>query len=132
MVRHKSYALARETVDEAAFDLELMDYDFQLFTESGGGVDSVLYREGAVGYRLAQVHPRPDTVTRGLPAVSVSVHPAPELNVAKAIERLELTGWPFIFFRDRELDRGCVLYHRYDGHYGLITPSDGGTDTAAR
>ncbi|BCK56075.1 ribosome hibernation promotion factor [Nocardia wallacei] len=131
VVRHKSYALARETVDEAVLDIELMDYDFQLFTESASGVDSVLYRDDAVGYRLAQVHPRPDTVVRGLSAVSISLHPAPELSVAEAIGRLELTGWSFVFFRDCDLGRGCVLYHRYDGHYGLITPSDSGPGTTA-
>ncbi|MGF6887446.1 hypothetical protein ABIA39_005955 [Nocardia sp. GAS34] len=32
-------------------------------------------------------------------------------------------GWPFVFFRDPACHRGCVLYHRYDGHYGLLTPS---------
>lgn len=134
VVRHKSYALTNETVDEAAFDMELMDYEFQLFTEYGSRVDSVLYRDGATGYRLAQVDPRPDAVTRGLPALSVSSRQAPRLSVPEAITRLELTGWPFVFFRDRDLDRGCVLYHRYDGHYGLITPSDAAdrTDAANR
>ena len=37
--------------------------------------------------------------------------------------RLELSGLPFVFFVDRHTDVGCVLYIRYDGHYGLITPS---------
>jgi hypothetical protein len=36
-----------------------------------------------------------------------------------------MAAWeqPFLFFRDRERDRGALLYHRYDGHYGLIAPS---------
>ena len=33
----------------------------------------------------------------------------------------EVTGWPFVFFRDAGTGHACVLYHRYDGHYGLIT-----------
>ncbi|MEU7769201.1 sigma 54 modulation/S30EA ribosomal C-terminal domain-containing protein [Nocardia sp. NPDC049190] len=123
IVRRKSYALAEETCDEAAVDMESMDYDFHLFTELGSGSDSVLYRTEDGGYRLAQVDPQPDAVGRGTVPVTVSPASSPVLSVDEAIERLELTGWPFVFFRDRSLDRGSVLYHRYDGHYGLITPS---------
>jgi hypothetical protein len=121
VLRHKSFALAEETCDEAAFDMELMDYHFHLFTESGSGIDSVLYRTDS-GYRLAQAIPRPELIARGALEYTVSAAAAPELDIAAATERLELTGRPFVFFRDSELHRGCVLYHRYDGHYGLITP----------
>jgi hypothetical protein len=125
IIRRKSYALAGEICDEAAFDMESMDYDFHLFTESGSGSDSVLYRTENGGYRLAQVDPRPAAVTPGAVPVTVSPAPAPVLGAGEAIQRLESTGWPFVFFRDRDLNRGSVLYHRYDGHYGLITPSAG-------
>ncbi|WP_067814826.1 ribosome hibernation promotion factor [Nocardia inohanensis] len=120
VVRHKAYALAEETCEEAAFDMELLDYDFHLFTESGSGIDSVLYRESG-GYRLAQLESRPEAVLRGSVPFTISPAAAPVTTVAGAIERLELTGWPFVFFRDG--DRGRVLYHRYDGHYGLLTPA---------
>ena len=120
VVRHKSYALTDETCDEAALDMEMMDYDFHLFTESGSGVDSVLYRSGD-GYRLAQVDPRPDTVTRGSVPITLSPAPPPVTTTTGAIERLDLTGWPFVFFDDQDRHRGCILYHRYDGHYGLLT-----------
>ncbi|WP_340687998.1 hypothetical protein [Amycolatopsis coloradensis] len=30
---------------------------------------------------------------------------------------------PHLFFVDADRGRGSVLYHRYDGHYGLITPT---------
>jgi hypothetical protein len=33
-----------------------------------------------------------------------------------------LLGVPFPFFVDAARSRGSVVYHRYDGHYGLITP----------
>lgn len=122
VVRHKSFALDDETCDEAAFDMELMDYDFHLFTESGSRVDSVIYRSGD-DYRLAQLDPQPEAVTQGSVPFTVSPAPAPMTTVKGAIERLELTGWPFVFFRDENRNRGCVLYHRYDGHYGLITPA---------
>ena len=31
---------------------------------------------------------------------------------------------PFLFFRRATQGRGALLYHRYDGHYGLITPAE--------
>ena len=58
IIRHKAYALARQSPEEASTELELLDYDFYLFTERATGQDSVLYRT-ADGYRLAQVRPRP-------------------------------------------------------------------------
>ncbi|MEU2091591.1 sigma 54 modulation/S30EA ribosomal C-terminal domain-containing protein [Nocardia beijingensis] len=128
IVRRKSYALVGETCDEAVFDMETMDYDFHLFTESGTDVDSVLYRADDTGYRLAQVSPRPEAVTNGAMSFTMSPTPAPVLEVQDAITRLELTGLPFVFFRDRASDRGSVLYHRFDGDYGLITPPTRRTD----
>ena len=38
-------------------------------------------------------------------------------------EGLGLLGLPFLFFIDAAQGRASVLYHRYDGHYGLITPA---------
>ena len=46
--------------------------------------------------------------------------PAPVLDETEARERLELSGEPFVFYRDRDSGRGRVLYLRYDGHYGII------------
>jgi hypothetical protein len=34
-----------------------------------------------------------------------------------------LLDLPFLFFIDAAPGRVSVLYHRYDGHYGLITPA---------
>lgn len=121
VVRHKAFTLAQLPVDEAAIEMDLMDYDFHLFTERGSGEDSVLYRTPE-GYRLAQVHPRPKRIETGEVHVSVSEHPAARLSLAEAIERLDLSGQPFLFYLDAERGRGQVIYHRYDGHYGLITP----------
>lgn len=123
IVRRKSFALADETCDEAAFDMALLDYDFHLFTESGTGIDSVLYRSGPTGYRLAQLDPCPEQVSEPIVPIAISAAQAPVLGTEAAAERLELTGLPFVFFRDPDLNRGCVLYHRYDGNYGVITPA---------
>ncbi len=124
IMRHKSYSLATCTLDEAALEMELLDYDFHLFTERGTSQDSVLYREGPAGYRLAQVNPQPaDGLAPFDIPLTISPQPAPRLIVDEAIERIGLLGLPFLFFVDTARDRGSVLYHRYDGHYGLITPA---------
>ncbi|HZE17383.1 MAG TPA: sigma 54 modulation/S30EA ribosomal C-terminal domain-containing protein [Mycobacterium sp.] len=122
IVRHKAYTLSTCTVEEAALEMDLLDYDFHLFVEEGTNQDSVIYRAGPTGYRLAQAKPIPAERLAGfeLP-VTISAQPAPRLTVQEAIERLGLLGLPFLFFVDAEQNRGCVLYHRYDGHYGLIT-----------
>lgn len=122
VARHKSYALARQTPDEAAADAELMDYDFHLFTERSTGQDSVIYRT-ADGYRLALARPlkgRPGPVD---PSITVSKMSAPRLSVTEAATRLEAAGQSFLFFVNAGTGRGNVIYHRYDGDYGLIAPA---------
>jgi hypothetical protein len=124
VVRHKSYGLPTCTVDEAASEMELLDYDFHLFTEAGTNQDSVLYRQSPAEYRLAQVNPDlADELVSVEMSLSISPQPAPRLTVDEAIERIGLLGLPFLFFVDVAVDRGSVLYHRYDGHYGLIMPA---------
>lgn len=105
LVAHKSFAIDRATVEEAAFDMEVMDFDFFLFTDAEDGADKVL-------------HHGPDG------ELAVAAGP-PEETVDEALERLDAGGEPFVFFRDTATGRGAVAYLRYDGHYGLITPADG-------
>ena len=122
LVRHKSYSLPRETPDEAAADAELMDYDFHLFTERSTGEDSVIYRT-ADGYRLALAHARNGLLGTVDPSITVSKMPAPRLSVTEAAARLEAAGQSFLFFVDAGTGRGNLIYHRYDGNYGLIAPA---------
>ncbi|MCX4092449.1 sigma 54 modulation/S30EA ribosomal C-terminal domain-containing protein [Nocardia sp. alder85J] len=118
--RHAAFPPVPQLCDEAALDMDLMDYEFHLFTESGSGIDSVLYRT-TTGLRLAQANPRPDTIIRGDVDLDTDTGAAPVLSEAAAIARLELSGRPFVFFIDPDSGRGRLLYHRYDGHYGLLT-----------
>ncbi|WP_307849677.1 sigma 54 modulation/S30EA ribosomal C-terminal domain-containing protein [Qaidamihabitans albus] len=84
----------------------------------------MLYRAGATGYRLAQVTPlKHGQLSMFQLAVTISAQPAPLLTTGEAVDRLNLTGLPFLFFLDADRGRGSVLYHRYDGHYGLLTPA---------
>ncbi len=124
VVRRKSFSMTPCTVDDAVAEMELLDYDFHLFTEKNSGVVGVLYRSGSTGYRLALVAPSmADQLAPFSHAVTVSPHPPPCLREQDAPERLRLLGLPFLFFIDAAAGRAGVLYHRYDGHYGLVTPA---------
>ena len=126
VVRHKSYVLSRMTPDEAIADLEMLDYEFHLFTELVTGTDSVIYVTDD-GYRIAQVDPRPDLLELEPlgSAVTLSEVQAPRLELADAATQLEASGLAFMFFVNDQTGRGNLIYHRYDGHYGLITPAEG-------
>ena len=121
VLRHKSYALARQTPDEAVAEAEVLDYSFHLFTEKSTGEDSVVYRAGD-GYRLALAHARTRRLGPVGPSITISKMPAPRLTLTEATARLETAGQSFLFFVNPQTGRGNLLYHRYDGHYGLIEP----------
>ena len=123
IIRRKSFTLGTRSVDEAAQEMALLDYEFHLFTEKGTKQASVLYRAGSTGYRLAQVKPSAEELAPFALSLTVSPQPAPVLTIDRAIERLSLLGLPFLFFIDPDQGRAAVLYHRYDGHYGLISPA---------
>jgi ribosome-associated translation inhibitor RaiA len=123
IIRHKSFTSAPTTIDDAAFEMDTMDYDFHLFTEAGSGQDSVIYRAGPTGLRVAQVDPAQGQPSSFSAPATISAQPAPLLSVDEAAEQLNLRGLPFLFYLDAEHARGCVLYRRYDGHYGLISPA---------
>jgi hypothetical protein len=123
IIRHKSFSPARISPDEAAWEMYRMDYDFHLFTEAATGGDAVIYRGGTTGLRLARLESGPKWLDLSAVPITLSPHPAPLLTVAEAVQRLDGTGWPFVFFADAHTGRGTVIYRRYDGHYGLITPT---------
>lgn len=106
VVRHKTYEPATATPEEAAFDMELMDYDFQLFTDAQSGCDSIVHRAGGDGYRIALLPQQPT------------------LTLNAAIGALDATDLTYLFYRDAGSERGNVLYRRHDGKYGLITPAE--------
>ncbi|HEX6569887.1 MAG TPA: sigma 54 modulation/S30EA ribosomal C-terminal domain-containing protein [Acidimicrobiales bacterium] len=104
VVRRKTFALDELTAEEAAFDMEMLDYDFYLFRELGTGRDAVLHRMPDGGHAV--------------------VRPTPGLVLDEAIERLVVGGEPFVAYVDRDSGRANVVYRRYDGHHGLITSAD--------
>jgi ribosome-associated translation inhibitor RaiA len=122
ILRHKAFELDLCTPDEAIEDMELMGYRFRLFTDLESGQDSVVCRLGPTAYRLTQVKPEPGHIWRTRAAMTTSPYPASRLSLEEAVELMNLTGWSFVFYADPATGRGRVLYRRYDGHYGLITP----------
>jgi hypothetical protein len=123
VIRHKSYSLARQTPADAVADLEQLDYDFHLFTEKATGQDSVIYRTPD-GYRLAQAGSPPGQLGPVDASITISEQPSPRMTPDDAAARLEALGQPFLFFVNSATCRGNLIYHRYNGHYGLIIPAD--------
>ena len=119
VIQRPCYASHALTPAEAIAELDLLDYDFHLFTERSTGEDSVLYRVGD-GYRLGQARPKPGQIGPLPASVTLSEHPAPVLTRTEAIGRLEWLGWPFVFFVNPDTGRAALLYRRYDGQYGLV------------
>jgi hypothetical protein len=118
VVRQKSVAAGATSPEEAVEDMRLLDHDFFLFENVLTGEDNVVYARGDGTFGLAQ--PRPDLDARFALPIEVDPSPAPTLELEDAIERLDVSAEPFVFFVDAEAGRGAVLYRRYDGHYGLL------------
>ena len=121
IVRHKSFTVGQQTIDEAVFDLETLDHDFFLFRDERTGADAVVWRLDG-HYALIESDgsgPAPDTVAE----VEVRPIPVPTISVEAAEELLDGEDVPFVFFINADTGRGNVVYWRYDGHYGLIEPA---------
>lgn len=106
LIGHKTYAPSPRSPEDAALDLQMLDYNFYLFTDSESGAENVIYQDPDGRFAL--------------------IENAPVLLAADAIERLDAGGERFVFFLDAQTRRGHVLYRRYDGHYGLLEPGPEG------
>ena len=120
LVRHKTFAPGDLTVEEALFDMEMLDYDFFLFRESSTGADAVLWRVDDALHLRVTGDAEPDVGTTG---AALDPDEVAESSVRDALERLDAGGEPFVFFRNRVTSEANVAYRRYDGHYGLLTPA---------
>lgn len=125
LVRTKSFGAIPTSIDEAVLDLELLGHDFHLFNEASTGMDAVVfYKGGGTSLGLQRMPGAGDELTEPAAAEVEIVAPAPTLSREEAIERLEASNERFVFFVDESTGRGAVIYHRYDGHWGLITTHD--------
>lgn len=127
LVRRKSFSVGEMTCDEAADALDLLGHDFLLFTNLATGADAVLfYADDASpggALELIDASGRQDAVGDATVApVRLARHGVPAVPSDEAIEQLEMDVMPFVFHVDPSTGRGSVVYRRYDGHYGCITP----------
>jgi len=100
VIRRKPFTLSPCTVDEAAVEMDLLDYDFHLFTEKATGAASVLYRAGSTGYRLALVIPvSPDQLAPFVLPLTTSQQPIPCLTVSKPLTDLACSACRSCFHR---------------------------------
>jgi ribosome-associated translation inhibitor RaiA len=101
--RRKTFAAHPLTMDEAAYEMDLLDHDFYLYLDRETGTEAVIHRSPDGG--------------------SLLLTPV-ELSEDQARQHLDLAGEPLVFYRDSGGSgdsRGRVLYRRFDGRYGLIT-----------
>lgn len=123
LVRHKSYSILSLTPEEAAFEMEMLGYDFHLFTDSVTDSDCVIARRADGELELVsgdvQVGQTSDGEPNGLP-----VRHAPSMSQSEALAMLDASTVSFVAFVDGSDDRMRLVYRRYDGHYGLVAPAD--------
>lgn len=118
VVRHKSFSFGSLTPEDALAEMESLEHDFHLYADRETGRDAVVFRRQEGGYALSRAG------GIATPPVGFEEGPEPpEMELAEAENRLGLSEEPFLFFIDAATGRGNVLYLRYDGHYGLITPA---------
>ena len=122
IIRRKTFAPGPTSIEEAVFDLEVLDHRFLLFTDETDGTLAVVAERDDEVY-LQRIDGSEPATDRPLP-VEVETSPAAEVDEDKAIEMLDVSDAPFLFFRDTDTGEGSVLYRRYDGHYGLVRPRD--------
>jgi ribosome-associated translation inhibitor RaiA len=120
LIRRKTYALSPLTPEQAALEMQMLDYDFHLFTSVETGEENVVYRRPDDTIALTQITPTPAGKPSAFP---LDTTPVPVMLVGDAVERMNVSGERFVFFVDAQTGRGNLLYHRYDGHYGLIAPA---------
>ncbi len=119
LVRRKTYASAPMTPESAAAEMLLLDHDFHVFVDEASGEDALVHSrpDGVLALR------RQDGSGSYVAPFVIDAEPVPTIDVEGAIEQLNLNDDPFVFFMDVSSGRGAVLYRRYDGHYGLVSPN---------
>jgi ribosome-associated translation inhibitor RaiA len=114
VVRSTSAASTVMTVDEAAYEMDLLDHEFLLYRDAGSGGPAVVHHLPDGGYAVQGADPGS--------AGAVTREPSPpSMTDAEARTRLDADDEPFVFYLDEGTGEGHVLHHRHDGHYGLVS-----------
>ncbi|MFB9357427.1 sigma 54 modulation/S30EA ribosomal C-terminal domain-containing protein [Actinoplanes nipponensis] len=123
LVRHKARPPAvHDVTTAAALTMDLRDYDFYLFTDDHDGHDRVAHRAGPTGYHLATL--KATTLIDHAPnsPVEADGDPVPSVTLPEAIRHLDTSGRAFLIFAGAATTRAEILYRRYDGQLGHVTP----------
>lgn len=123
IARLKSFRLHAGMPCQAAAFLNAMDYDVFLYTDAETGEDAIVYRSGPTGFRLARQRTMHPPSMPSLLPLTVNPRKIPILTPAQAAARLAEHWLPYVFYTDHRTHRGSLLYRRYDGDLGLITPT---------
>jgi ribosome-associated translation inhibitor RaiA len=119
VIRRKSFAVEPRTAVDAALDMAALDHRFYLFRDLDTGADALIYHRD--DDRLAVIQPADTPLPAGGDDIprERSRYPAP-LDETTALAEMDMLNHRFLYFTNAATGRGCVLYLRYDGHYGLI------------
>ncbi len=118
VVRRKTFSLERRSPEEAVVEMELLDHDFHLFVDRETGRDALVRRLPDGTYELSRASGDEVDAAAG----EIAVGPPPQtMRLETALDRLNVTSEPFLFYIDVETFRGAVMYRRHDGHYGVVT-----------
>jgi ribosome-associated translation inhibitor RaiA len=121
LLRRKGFVLIPQSVQQAIDDMELLGHSFYLFTDCSTGRDAIVYRREDSRYAVMGTVVPPEASP---PGEGVVIGPdAPLFTENQARVRLDLSDEPFVFYRDPVTRQGRLMYRRFDGHYGLITPT---------
>jgi hypothetical protein len=101
VTRHVTRMPPCASPEQAVLALEQLGLDFGLYVDSMTGREAALWRMPNGTYEFA-------------------AGPAVVLTEAAAIQRLTLSGEPWLFFADERTGRGRVAHRRGDHSYGLI------------
>lgn len=118
VVRRKTFAASPMSVEEAAFDLDVLDHDFYLFEEIRSGEPGLLSIRADGRYQLEiPAHAKLESSST-VPLERVDGPPL--LDDVSAQRLLDNSDTPFVFHRTGNSETVQVTYRRYDGNYGVV------------
>ena len=102
VARHVTRMPACASPEQAVLALDQLGQEFGLHVDTATGREAIVWRnpDGECGFRT-------DRST---------------LTETEAIQRLVLTGEPWLFYTDHRTGRGHVAHRRADHRYGVVTP----------
>ena len=123
VVRHKSLAMHPMTVEEAADEMDLLDHGFYLYLDTDHDIDRVVFHNGDGAIHVVPAVDGEDLPGDTRPPIHAATLVLNHLPLLDAEVLLDEGDEPFVFFAEPDSGRGQVLYRRFDGHYGLISPA---------